>query len=547
MPDIGIDLGTTTTLFAHVVDTTQSEIIQTAIMLFPFSDISTPVLPSEAYVAEDGHVSVGYDAKNDVKKSNNYNRYIRAVKRHMGRPSLVLPHVNKTPSEISSAYLQYVIDYAVKNLGFTTTNQLTITVPASFTAEQRSDTLGALKDACVDRKYLITPERLRNVLISEPIAALLQIINDSLNKAPEKRQINIDTSPQILVYDMGGGTLDITLVRVGWRANSARQHIGDVHFDIIEITRYNQFGGEDFDIAVAKQIATKLTETYPQLHDKELLDSELSGYRVRLLEDAEKIKKTLIEDMDWNDNEASFNYSSEPIIISKNEYRILNWHIRLADYLTWVNEYLMYRPHLKNALYPIEVLLQRTNRSKRDIDYCVVVGGMTRFTPLITTLTTYWGSNTKIITSQNPDQAVALGAAVYSALKQKNPGFTIPEPVADVYYVKIANGFDVLYNSRTAKQSVYHAQTTHESQTLELHIFTGDPALDEHNLASIYPTLMPKGDLIIDMQYARPIGTKVFIELYFRDADSTKEPYIRVAIDQPDAFISDKKLVLAQE
>jgi molecular chaperone DnaK (HSP70) len=548
MPDIGIDLGTTTTLLASAYLDNSAQ-LNTRIALFPANiegTLSTTAIRSVAYVEPGAPALVGVEAESKAKETNDYRYFVRAIKRYMGR-SVVIPHVKKSPSEISAIYLSFIIRSAFQKIGFTNNDQITITVPASFTAAQRADTLNALDIAAQEfaAQFVLTPERKQNILISEPTAALLSVINDDLNKAPVSRRFSFDQPTKVLVYDIGGGTLDLTLATIQWRPNSAKTSIADIDIIINDVTRYNQFGGEDFDVVVAHRVAQRLIEENPELGDRELRDDNIMQYRVMLLEYAEQIKRDLntkiIEAFD--DSEKVIEFSTiEPILIGGRPYSILDWQITIQDYLSWVHEYLTYQPQLKNCLHPINLLLQRNKLQRNDVRYCIAVGGMSRFDPLQDALRSFWGSHTQLMVPSNPDQVVAQGAAIYSHLKRVKPQFAIIEPTADVFYVKIEHGFDILYNQSNASDSIYKATTAQESRYLELHIFTGDGFTPPQTIRNVLHTLVPQGNLVIDMGSSQPVGTTVYIQLYFRSTDTSKVPFVKVSLNQMTNIISDTPL-----
>jgi hypothetical protein len=167
---------------------------------------------------------------------------------------------------------------------------------------------------------------------------------------------------------------------------------------------------------------------------------------------------------------------------------------------------------------------------------------MSRFDPLQDVLRAFWESHTQLIVPSNPDQVVAQGAAIYSHLKRINPQFVIVEPTADVFYVKIENGFDILYDQNNTSNSFYKATTAQESRYLELHIFTGDGFTPPQTIRDVLHTLVPQGNLIIDMESIQPVGTTVYIQLYFSNTDTSKVPFVRVALNQPTDTISDTPL-----
>lgn len=552
MPNIGIDLGTTTTLLAsaHIDNRGQ---LTTRIAVFPANlegTISATAMRSVSYIEPNQPALVGIDAEGRAKETNDYRYFVRAIKRYMGR-SIVIPHVEKSPTQISAIYLSFIMRNAFQKVGFSNTDQLTITVPASFTATQRAETLNALEIAIQDfsAQFTLTPERKQNILISEPTAALLSVIHEDLSKAPMSRKFSFDHPTTVLVYDIGGGTLDLTLATIQWKPDSPKNSISDVTITINDVTRYNQFGGEDFDIAVAKRVAQQFVAENPTLGDYELRDDNIMQYRVVLLEYAEQIKRDLnaqiINAFDESDKVIEFS-TKEPLLIGGIPYSIFDWKITIEDYLSWVHEYITYHPQLKNCLHPISVLLQRNALQTNNIRYCIAVGGMARFEPVKDALKAFWGANTTVFVPINPDQVVAQGAAIYSYLKQINPAFTLYEPTADVFYVKVEHDFDVLYNPSLPNDIPYIATTTQTSRYLELHIFTGDAITAPQTMRHVLHTFVPQGSLVIDMGTEQPRNTAVHIQLYFRSTDTSKVPYVRVAINHVDNVLSDTPLHMHQ-
>jgi molecular chaperone DnaK (HSP70) len=546
MSHIGIDLGTTTTLLA-TAGSLRNGLVEPKLTDFKENGLVTQALRSVAYIPPkpaDPAWYVGHDAVNLRAEHPEY--FVRGVKRLMGR-DVLLPSVNWTPRDVSSLYLQKIIDIAVKNAGFAPGDQITVTVPASFTAPQRADTLGALRDATKHFRSHLNDEILQNALISEPTAALLAIVNEDLGKIATQRTFAIDDNPVVLVYDIGGGTLDLTLVRLSWKDKNRPKDILNITFETLELTRYNQFGGEDFDLAVAPQIMAKYLEQFPELSEKYVSQTEIDKFRLTMLEDAEKLKTELQAEIDWSGDSAVITFKTTPIIVDNLERRVLNWNISVDDYLAWTAPLFTASLESKNLISPIEALLRSASIERRDVSYFIAIGGMTRFDPVNKRLRTYWNDEDRYLRPLNPDSYVALGAAVYSALKAHSPGYVINEPTADVYYIKTQPGYAVLYDHRETENAGYHARTTTQSRLLQLHVFTGDRLLNGSTLDAIYHTLVPQGSLIIDMMTEQPKDTEVHVRLLFREGDTSKVPFVEVALGATNQIISTAQLVLTQE
>lgn len=549
MASIGIDLGTTTTLLAEAfsgfdTDTVEAEIVPTKQRIWRGSDYSEEdidYLPSFAYFPDSGEELVGSEAKILGTDRNELSHCVRAVKRLMGR-SLILPQpIERTPAQISSLYLHHLLHHAHRSGILSGRDELTITVPASFTTNQRRDTLRALEMAADELKMPFLKEKRGRVLISEPVAALLAYLAHDLRNAESLRKFDLDSNPLVLVYDMGGGTLDLTLVQLGWRDISKPKTLGNVRFEIRELNRYNQFAGEDFDVQVARFLLDKLIASYPGLEEIELNDAETQLVRTRLIEDAERLKKELNNEIAWSGDEAVVYFSLSPIRLRDTEYHLTDLEISVADYTKWVEPFLNYRQDQRNALYPIETLLGRSGLKIEDVDYFLLVGGMARFLPLQTALKAFWKRENSFLVHPAPDHAVAQGASVYSYLKATYKDFEIDEPSADAYYVRRSRGFGLLLgrgNRQQGEKSEYTLQG--EGERLRLQIFAGEAPPVNASIESIYPSLVYQGGTMISLGKTYPRGTKVWIQMYYREDDNSKVPYINVWVDRDDNLIASK-------
>jgi len=547
MASIGIDLGTTTTLLAEAIagfdtDSVEAQIVPTRQRVWrakQFTEEEFNHLPSFAYFPASGEELVGVEAKILGTDRNELNRCVRAVKRLMGR-SIVLPEpIRRTPSQISALYLQHLLHHARRTGLFSERDELTITVPASFTTNQRRDTLQALETAASNLNLQFPKSKLARVLISEPVAALLAYLTHDLRNAEALRRFNLDRNPLVLVYDMGGGTLDLTLVQLGWRPGTSTKTLGNVRFEIRELNRYNQFAGEDFDTLVAQFLLERLIAEYPELESIDLTDEEVQLVRFRLVEDAERLKKELNNEIAWSGDETVISFSLSPIRLRGREYHLTDWDISYVDYARWVEPYLSYRQDQKNAIYPVEDLLSRSGLQIQDVDYFLLVGGMARFLPLQTALKNYWQRDETFLIHPSPDEAVAQGAAVYSYLKDQDKVFAIDEPSADAYYVRRSKGFGLLLgrgSHETGEKREYELQS--EGERLRLQIFAGEPPPGADQIENIYPSLVYQGGALIPLKKTYPRGTKVWIQMRYRRDDNSKVPYIDVWVDREDNLVA---------
>jgi len=548
MSHIGIDLGTTTTLLAQTVG---GQIDQSTmeVRIVPIDQkVDTgnntqsqgfPYLPSLAYFPPNEVPVVGHHALAlALKSSMGTAALVRAVKRHMGRNMTLPSPINKTPVEISALYLQYLLHQVKRDNLVKANDQITVTVPASFSSNQRRDTLEAFKIAAAREGIAIEPATLKRLFISEPVAALLSFLAEDLKSAESVRKVDIGKNPRVLVYDMGGGTLDLTLVQLGWRTLSQPKNLGNVEFQIRELNRYNQFGGEDFDLQVGRFLLEQLMAQNPSLETLSLTPSEADDLRLRLLLESERLKKLLNDEIEFDGDEASVSFTSAAFPVRGVDYYIIDWPVTATLYQQWLEPYLIYRPDPRNALYPIEQILTRSGLTRNDVDYLLLVGGMMRFLPLQQAIKAFWGREKGVLIYGKPDQAVAQGAAVYSHLKSQHPDFVLHEPSSDAYYVRRENGFGLLLgrgHNDISKPQQY--KLNGKGSELELRIFAGDQPPVNGDLTQIYPTLLYQGRFRVPLGKIYPDGTKVWLQMSYPVDSEHKMPETSIWIDTEDNFI----------
>ena len=535
MSSFGIDLGTTTTFLSIAFGGDVKDSIESKIIPIKQEDRTGKIvgfshLPSYAFFEENGSINVGFKAKS---MGMNYpDRWIRAVKREMGRD--VIPYtykgISKSPIDIQSEYLYYVIKNGILEEDHKI-SQLTITVPASFTVNQRKDTLNALKKAynkLQKENYKVKfPEGKEKdrLLISEPVAALLAFIADDLKKAPEHRQIDFDKSPNIMVYDIGGGTLDITIIKVSWKSvlDEREKHIHNLKIRVKEISRYNQFGGEDFDLKLAKWLHEKILEKYPELAKKEVIEGRES-LKYKFINKAEEVKIDLNSELDFGEDFCEI-YVEIPVY---DETYTLEQEMTEEEYIDIMKDFLEESDKAKNCISPITKLLKKANMIKDNIDLFFPVGGMARLLPLRKVLKNYWGDKKPFIQFPVDDQAVAQGASIYSYLKN-HYDFEIEEPAADAYYVKVKNGFCKILSSRYGQEGIEEVYLTGKTDNIILNIFSGEDCF-EGNEKTIYPTLLYQGGTRINLNKEYPEGTEILIKMEY--PQNSKIPEVTVKLNE---------------
>ncbi|MCC7076626.1 MAG: molecular chaperone DnaK [Acidimicrobiia bacterium] len=350
---VGIDLGTTNSVVA-VLEGGEPVVI-------PNSE-GARTTPSVVAFSNSGEVLVGEVAKRQA--ITNPDRTIRSVKRHMGDNSWSVDIDGKhyKSQEISARVLQKLKNDAEAYLGDTVT-QAVVTVPAYFNDAQRQATKEAGEIAGL--------EVLR--IINEPTAAALAY---GLDKEAEDRTI--------LVFDLGGGTFDVSLLE-----------IGDGVFEVKSTSGNTQLGGDDWD----QRVIDWMVEEFKNGHGVDLADDKMAAQRLK--EAAEKAKIELS-----NASETTINL---PVITATQSGPL---HLELK--LTRAKFEQLTQDLVEACRGPFEQAIKDAGLSVTDIEHVVLVGGSTRM-PMIQELV-------KGLTSEdphkgvNPDEVVAIGASLQAGV-----------------------------------------------------------------------------------------------------------------------------------
>src|ERR1700760_3105383 len=352
---VGIDLGTTNSVVS-VLSGGEPEVIA--------NSEGSRTTPSVVAFAKNGEVLVGEVAKRQAV--TNVDRTIRSVKRHMGDPSWKVDIDGKSynPQEISARVLQKLKRDAEAYLGETIADAV-ITVPAYFNDAQRQATKEAGQIAGL------------NVLriVNEPTAAALAY---GLDKG-EKEQT-------ILVFDLGGGTFDVSLLEIGDGVIEVKATSGD-----------NHLGGDDWDDRVVEWLVDKFKASA----GIDLTKDKMAMQRLR--EAAEKAKIELS-----SSGSTSINLPYITVDADKNP-------LFLDEQLTRAEFQRITQDLLDRTRQPFQSVIKDAGISVSDIDHVVLVGGSTRM-PAVTDLVKELTGGKEPNKGVNPDEVVAMGAALQAGV-----------------------------------------------------------------------------------------------------------------------------------
>lgn len=495
---IGIDLGTTNSCVA-VMDGKDTRVIENA--------EGARTTPSMIGFADDDERLVGQPAKRQAV--TNPEKTIFAVKRLIGRraddaaikdfadlvPYKVKPAKNGdawievngedySPSQMSSFILRKLKEDAESFLG-ETVDQAVITVPAYFNDAQRQATKDAGKIAGL--------EVLR--IINEPTAAALAY---GLDKGENK---------VIAVYDLGGGTFDVSLLE-----------IGDGVFEVLSTNGDTFLGGEDFDL----RIVDFLADEFKKDQGIDLKADKLALQRLK--EEAEKAKKEL-------SSASSYEVNLPFITADATGPKHLNIKLSRAKLESLVGDL------IKRTISPCEKALKDAGKSAKDIDEIVLVGGMTRMPAVQEAVEKFFGKAPH--KGVNPDEVVALGAAIQGGVLQGDVKDVVLLDVTPLSLGIETKGdiFDRLIDRNTTiptRKSKVYSTAENNQPAVTIRVFQGEreiasanKLLGQFNLEGIPPA--PMGVPQIEVTF--DIDANGIVSVSAQDKATGKQMQITIQAD----------------
>lgn len=472
---IGIDLGTTNSVVA-VMEGGEPVVIPNA--------EGSRLTPSVVGFSKTGERLVGQLAKRQAV--SNPSRTVVSIKRHMGEDyKVTIDGKSYTPQEISAMILQKLKADAEAYLGEKVTDAV-ITCPAYFTDSQRQATkdAGAIAGLNVLR------------IINEPTASSLAYGLDKIKDGKEHR---------FLIYDLGGGTFDVSIL-----------NLADGVFEVEASHGNGHLGGDDFDARVMEWIAKK----YKEQNGIDLKRDPMTNQRLKEAAEKAKIELSGVMSTDINLPFLSIDANGQPVhfnqTLSRAEFDSIT-----EDLVRMTEE-------------PIDIALKDANLSINDIDKVLLVGGSSRIPAVQSLIKNKFGKEAS--KGVNPDESVAVGAAVQAGvlkgevkdvlLLDVTPLSLGIETLGGVFTTMIKRNTTI----PTSKSQVFSTAADNQS-AVDIHVLQGERAMaaDNKTLGRFQLTdipLAPRG--VPQIQVTFDIDANGIVHVSAKDLGTGKEQKIEI-------------------
>ena len=469
---IGIDLGTTNSCVA-VMEGGKPVVIANA--------EGARTTPSVVAFTKNGERLIGEPAKRQAV--TNADNTISSIKRHMGTDYRAAVDDKKySPQEISAMILQKLKSDAENYLGGEKVTEAVITVPAYFNDAQRQATKDAGKIAGLDVKRII----------NEPTAAAL-----AYGLENKKDQ-------QIAVFDLGGGTFDVSILELGDGVFEVKSTNGDTHL-----------GGEDFD----NIIVNFLCDEFKKESGVDIRDDAAAMQRIK--DEAEKAKKELSTTTSTDINLPFLTADAD----GPKHFEYTLTRAKLEE---------LVKPLLERLADPVEKALKDAKLSASDIDEVVMVGGMTRMPAVVEEVKKIFGKDP--MQGVNPDEVVAVGAAIQGGVLQGDVKDVLLLDVTPLSLgIETMGGVSTKLIERnttipTSKSEVFSTAADNQPQ-VEIHVLQGEREFAKDNkslgrfvLDGIAPA--PRGVPQIEVTFN--IDANGILKVSAKDKATGKEQAIRI-------------------
>ena len=496
---LGIDLGTTETTvsvielegFEEPLDKLRTLNIYQYDAKHVF-DRDQKGLPSSIYIDRDNKKTyTGRYANTLYASGNKPLNTIRSVKTRIGGESLIQVPLDVNNEDLASYDMTELSALLLKTVKASVAKQVngrldhvTITIPAGFNGDERAATIKAAKIAGFNHIHLL----------DEPTAVLLNYLNidDDLEGVPDDFFFS---KKNVLVYDIGGGTLDISIAEV-------KDSDGDFTVNILGRSKRMDFGGDDID----KRIAAYFLSEFEKINDS--IESRSREERAvivsRIVSHAEKAKVSFNQKLaNVANNERRRARVRETV-----NFEIID-DLKVTDLsLTDVTLKEILSPVISSSgilIQPIKKSLRDSKIKKEDIDLVILTGGTGKFYLVEEALCNFFGNSLEIVNFTETN-AVSKGAAIHSYNQEEDElkKIDISDIMSDSIFIKNGSKFDKIipHNQELDTSGVYSYKFTDGSNRLDVFLYYGESSDDPSSLteiAGVFETLddyYHEGDVI---------------------------------------------------
>ena len=540
---VGIDLGTTNTVVSigrrgmnDNIEVTTEAIDQ--ISEDGFSMKSSTLLPSVLYI-DNGEHNVGLVAK--AMKGQSVNRVIFNSKNRIGDSECKWKIDNKeyTPEIVASYFLSAIRkQLKSKYNDEDSVNSAIITVPASFNIDQRNATKRAAQLAGFNEDI---------TLISEPTAAILDLINEQSKVIDEDKVCDFSNFKNVLVFDLGGGTCDIAILKVKIKGK-------DVYVEEKAVSPHTLIGGTNFDVYALKGIIKDYEKENNLKLEKVLTKNqykELTNKLIVMLENAKMFftTKTFKFGNEVNEEKICIPIQIPNVI----EGKPFKYNLSMKRYNQLISP-LLKEDSNENIIIPIKETLESISFEKNDIDYIFCVGGMTKYPKVFNCIADYF--NQEPLRFTNIMESVSRGAAIYhyydiKEIKENDniilddEKFTLIPKLPQTIFLNIKNGFPIpLIEANTeagTPKVIEDIIEVNSESKLELELYTGMNIWD--------PKLKRLENVIIEFPIGVKLGSKISLKIEYTkkglltfDAWLKDEPDIKINLTLEGDKLSNKEI-----
>ena len=466
---LGIDLGTTeSTVSCIFIESRRDEPMEKlkALNIYQFNksyryDRDLLGLQSSIFIDRDkGGVYTGEYAKYLYSQGDRPLQTIRSIKTRIGTESLIQIPSSSNPADVLNCDMTELSALLLKTIKLSVENQIssqdiintTITIPAAFNSDERNATLDAARLAGFENVNIL----------DEPTAVLLSYLNDD----DLGGELDFTEAKKILVYDIGGGTLDISIAEV-------EDDEGDYTVKILGRSPRMDFGGDDIDKYIASYFLYEFEKINPSIEER----SEEDQARIvsRIVSQAENAK------IEFNKKISSYldNERRRKKIKQSVNFEVVDG-LSITD-LSLTDE------TLKDILFdvigkegklsiPIKKVLLQSLLDKSDIDLVVLTGGSGKFYLVHETLNKFFDENVEIL-EYTETSAVSKGAAIhsYNYTEDKLKKINLDDLMSDDIFIKRESRFDKLIPAHTeaGSEGFYEYKFEKVSNRLEVFLYHG--------------------------------------------------------------------------